>query len=331
MSDTTALVLSLDEAYTERAIASVRRQTLPPAEIVVVRGVSPFHRAFNSGLSRIRTEFFIQVDADMILDPTCIADLRGCMSGKVGIVLGQLRDPLLGRIVGVKLFRRECFDRVKLRDSLSSETDSAGDIWKEGWTTAYAAKHAGNQRTFGEHRPDYNPDYTFSKFMRDGAKARYRKAGDGLRSMFRGLLTSGHEAATIATIAAAHGIFLQERQDLHGPPARNGESEFLEAFLKHAGETEQTPDAAEKLALRNLGKGFKRSYQLGGELRRRCAPASFIGHMRRLQQGYGISSWVALVGLCHGLFAFDYDEAEADKAFGLLKDLLPVASRWRIF
>src|SRR5262245_15536075 len=121
ISDVTALVLSLGEDYTERAIASVRRQSLPPAEIIVVRGISPFHRAFNSAVPRVRTEFFIQVDADMILDSTCIADLRRCISDKVGIVLGHLRDPLLGRVVGIKLFRKQCFDRVKLRDSLSSE------------------------------------------------------------------------------------------------------------------------------------------------------------------------------------------------------------------
>lgn len=330
MSDVTALVLSLGEDYTERAIASVRRQSLPPVEMIVVRGVSPFNRAFNTALSRVRTEFFIQVDADMILDSTCIADLRRCISDRVGIVLGHLRDPLLGRVVGIKLFRKQCFDRVKLQDSLSSETDSAGDILKEGWERTYPPKYLGEWRTFGEHRPDYNPHYTFCKFMRDGAKARYRKNGRGLRSIFRQLQTSGHKAAAIAAIAAAHGVFIEEKQDLHGPPAQSAESEFLERFLSTVEEGEEAPAAAKNPRRRNLGKGFKRSYELGIQLRRRYAPSTFMTHMQRLQQGHGIASWVALVGLCHGLFVDEYDDSEAKKAFGMLRDLLPAPYLWSV-
>jgi hypothetical protein len=328
MSDITALVLTLGEDYTERAIASVRRQSLPAAETIVVRGISPFHRAFNSAVSRVRTEFFIQVDADMILDNTCTADLRRCVSEGVGSVVGQLRDPLLGRIVGVKLFRTQCFDHVKLRDSLSSETDLDGDILKEGWTTIYAPKYLGDWGTFGEHCPDYNPHYTFCKFMRDGAKARYRKSGRGLRGLFRRLQTSGHRAATIAAIAAAHGIFIEEKQDLHGPPVQSEESEFLERFLRTAEQNAGSAVPVEEPLGASLRKGFKRSYELGIHLRRHYAPSMFMTRMRQLQQGHGIASWIALVGLCHGLFVDEYDEAEAKEAFAKVRDLLPTGYLW---
>ena len=62
MSDVTALVLSIGEDYTNRAMASVQRQTLRAAETIVVRGISPFYRALNDGAVRVRTPFFIQVD-----------------------------------------------------------------------------------------------------------------------------------------------------------------------------------------------------------------------------------------------------------------------------
>ena len=322
MSDVTAVVLSLGEDCTESAIASVRRQSLSPAEIIVVRGISPFHRAFNSAVSRVRTEFFIQVDADMILDNTCIADLRRCMSDQVGIVVGHLRDPLLGRIVGIKLFRKLCCDRVKLQDSLSSETDSAEDIVKEDWTTIYPGKYLGDWGTFGEHRPDYNPHYAFCKFLRDGAKARYRKAGRSLRRVFRRLQTSGHKAATIATIGASHGIFIKEKHDLHGPLMQNEEFEFLERFLITEAEDGRFP-LPENVLRGNLEKAFKRSYELGIQLRKSYAPSQFAIQMQRLQQKHSIASWVALVGMCHGLFFDRYDEAEAEEGFTLLKDLLP--------
>lgn len=323
MSDVTALVLTLGEDYTERAIASVRRQSLPAAEIIVVRGISPFHRAFNSAVSRVRTEFFIQVDADMILDDTCVEKLRDFVSDGVGSVVGHLRDPLLGRIVGVKLFRTQCFHHVNLRDSLSSETDFVGDSLKKGWTTIYARKYLGVWGTFGEHCPDYNPHYTFCKFVRDGAKARYRKAGRGLRRVFRRLQMSGHTAATIAAIAAAHGIFINGQHDLHGPLTQSEEFELLERFLMTPEKGEDPPALPENLLRRNLGNGFKRSYQLGIQLRRHYALSTFMTRMRQLQQRHSIASWVALVGLCHGLFVDEYDDAEAEEAFALLRDLLP--------
>jgi len=319
--------LSIGEDYTERAIASVQRQTLPAAEIIVVRGISPFYRALNSGAARVRTAFFIQVDADMILDDTCVEDFRSCVSDGVGIVVGHLRDPLLGRIVGIKLFRTQCFDRVQLYDSTSPETNFVRDILREGWTTVYALKYKEDSpaglHVFGEHRPDYNPFYTFCKYVREGAKAWYRKAGGGLRGVFRQLQTSGHDAAMIATIAAAHGIFVREDRDLYGPFEQSEGFEFLERFLRSPQKGEDPPVVQGDLVQRDFRKGFKRSYELGIHLRQHYAPSAFMTCMRQLHQEGGIASWVALVGLCHGLFVDEYREAEAEEAFALLRDLLP--------
>ena len=73
--DVTAVVFTIGEPYLPRALASLERQSLPPAAIVRVEHVSPFHRAFNAGVARVRTDFFVHVDADIILDPTALADL----------------------------------------------------------------------------------------------------------------------------------------------------------------------------------------------------------------------------------------------------------------
>ncbi|MGH7960325.1 MAG: glycosyltransferase family 2 protein [Candidatus Binatia bacterium] len=400
MSDVTALVLSMGEDYTERAIASVRRQTLPAVEAIVVQGISPFHRAFNSGAARVRTPFFVQVDADMILDETCIADLRSCVSDGVGMVVGHLRDPLLGRLQGIKLFRTQCCNQAKLRDSASCETDFIEDIQRQGWTTTYALKDREEPsfgwHVFGEHRPDYTLSYTFCKYVREGVKARYRKAGGGLRSVFRRLSASDHPAARIAAIAAAHGIFVEAEWDIHAPDAYSEEFARLEQFLmtlvlhrtegdgchsepeQRGGEesrrtadcprdssacglrmtdpqnqcdgtlaaAEDTSTVADDLGPGHPGKGFrriydfirlrlvgvqrfllasrfKRAYALGIRLRRQQAPSAFITCMKQLQQTNDLASWVALVGLCHGLFADEYREAEAEEAFIVLKELLP--------
>lgn len=327
MSDVTALVLSVGEAYTERAIASVGLQSMPVAEIIVVRGVTPFHRAFNDGVVRVRTPFFLQVDADMMLDETCIADLRACIADGVGMVVGHLRDPLLGRVVGIKLFRTACFAAARFQDSISPDTDFGQAMLRCGWTDVYGLRYAGALRDgwhcFGEHRPDYTPLYTYGKYSIGGARLRYRNAGAGARGLFRLLHHSAHPAATLAVIATAHGIFATDQRDLLRPYARTADFELLERFLNAPALGEDGPALPESVVHEDLMQEFKRAYRLGIRLRRQQARSAFTRYMKQLQDQQSISAWVALVGLCHGLFVDDYAEAGAQAAFALLQDLLP--------
>src|SRR5262245_18448929 len=139
-SDVSAVVLTQGEATTEHAVASVRQQTLGVQDIIVIEHVTPFHRAPNVGAARTRTAFFIQVDADMILDANCVAALRGCFADDVGLVVGMLRDPLRGRTVGVKMFRAACFQLGSFPDSISPDTDFNDAIAEGGWKTIYALR-----------------------------------------------------------------------------------------------------------------------------------------------------------------------------------------------
>ena len=146
---------------------------------------------------------------------------------------GHLRDPLLGPIQAIKLFRTECFENVQLRDCVSSETEFNDEIVRQGWMMVYALKYSGRYasgwHTFGEHCPDYTPRYTFYKFTREGAKARYRKAG--LWEIFHRLKASRDRAAVMAIIAVSHGIFVRETGDLHGALTESEEFQLVERFL----------------------------------------------------------------------------------------------------
>jgi len=105
VSDVGAVVLHLNEPFWPLALASLDKQTLSVAQTVVLTGISPFYRALNEAAARMEMPYFVQVDADMQLDPHCVQSLRALMSEDCACVVGHLRDPLMGRIVGVKLFR----------------------------------------------------------------------------------------------------------------------------------------------------------------------------------------------------------------------------------
>jgi hypothetical protein len=327
--DVTAVLFTIGEPYTDRALASLHRQTLAPREILTVSGVSPFYRAMNTAARRVRTEFFLHVDADMILDSTCLTDLRACMGEGVAMAIGGLRDPLRGSIVGVKLYRTRCVAAQPWPNSISPAVDFVNAIVREGWMTVHALKF-GNARpalrhTFGEHLPDYNPFYTFMKFQILGARYRYWENGDGVRRMLKALQASAHPAALIAQIATAHGLFWTTPRDQLRPYDRSPEFDALERFMSAP---PSAPPAHPLLAPgTDVQQAFIDFYRTAVETRAANAYPAFVAQLHRLAAEPGVVAWAALVGLCHGLFAERYDFQAVASDFNVLTDLLPLDCR----
>jgi hypothetical protein len=289
-----------------------------------VRGVSPFSHAFNTAVAQVRTPFFIQVDADMILDDTCVADLTRVFTERVGVVVGHLRDPLQGRIRGIKVFRTACCRRVPLCDTPSPETDFNEHILPHGWTNVYALKVTegppADWPIFGEHRPDYTLPYVFSKYVREGIKARYRRV---VRSGILHLEHRGSLLTAVAAIAYAHGLFVGADRDIQTPGAHAESYRLVERFLEHLQENAEAPAMTAGLVQPDPESTFRRSYALGVRLQQPPDPAVFLATLNSLQQAPDVGSWVALLGLCQGLFVDRYREEESAAAFDVLRGLLP--------
>jgi hypothetical protein len=97
MSDTSpqiALIIPALAGEPAELLASVRRQTLAPAELVVVRGVRPNGRARNQGVARTTAPLLVFVDDDAVLgDEHTLANL----------VAPLLADPTIGVVGASKL------------------------------------------------------------------------------------------------------------------------------------------------------------------------------------------------------------------------------------
>lgn len=233
-SDVTAIILTTGEATTAEAIEGIRRQSTPVADIVEVRGIRPFHKALNHGASLVKTPYFLQVDSDMLLDTDCVGALRNAMQADVGITVGQLRDAMMGAVVGIKLFRTACFAHRAMPDSISPDTDFVEAIAASGWRTVYVGKQEGEPRTFGEHRPDYQPPYVFRKFMMEGQRYRYRAAPGGLRWQYNQLKRSPHPLALLARVALAAGVFETADGDALGRQGASDGRSVIETLLNAA-------------------------------------------------------------------------------------------------
>jgi asparagine synthase (glutamine-hydrolysing) len=308
--DVSAVVLTTGEPTTQGAIDSLRRQTAPLSDIIVVRDVTPFHKAINAGAAQVKTTFFVQVDADMVLDDHCVAALRKGMRRDVGIVVGHLRDPLIGQVVGIKLFRTAVFQATMFQDSISPDTDFVADIARAGWKTVYVGeKSSGSDQwaTYGEHRRDYSLRYTYRKYLIEGCRYRYCQKASAARWHFAQLGASLHPSALAAQIGLARGIFLEKITDQLGRSEVDDDFVQLARFLSGpaTAEGESDPDrAGHDMSPRER---FHAHYRLGAELGRANDVQAFKRCLERLNDGEG--GWITKIALCKGLFAQREDEA----------------------
>ena len=300
-SDVTALLLTLGEPTTERARASILGQTLRPAEIVTVSGVTPFVRALQEGVDGVRTPFLLQVDADMVLDQTCLERLRAGMTAETGIVVGQLRDPLIGTIAGIKLFRRECFDEVALRDSVTPDVDFYFDLGSRGWLTQHVLWYRPGRglHTVGDHLPDFTPAYTWATYKLLGCRYFMRRNPDSLLWRYRALRMSAHPMARIARVAMLAGVFLDVERDVQKSEI-DADTELLEILSRST--ADRRPDV-----LPESPEGW---YGLGRELRQRGELDALHGLLNALDELPPANALRLEVALCHGLCAASTDSPD---------------------
>jgi hypothetical protein len=251
------------------------------------------------------------------------------MGDGVALTIGHLRDPIRQRVLGVKLFRTACFERVQYPDTVCASTDFVAALLAAGWGRTYALRHSGESRhwhTLGEHRPRYDsPEYTYRKFLIEGARCRYRRAEGRFAFMLNELRASSHPAAVLATIALAHGLFVNAQHDLLSPGFASDDAIFLAEFL---GECALGGGAAHvSLADGAPGDAFVAAYLLGARLRRARDAPTFLATLARLRRESDLSVLVRLIGLCHGLFAAHATAVDAERAFADLAPLLIDAHR----
>jgi hypothetical protein len=317
----------MDEPTTRQAIDSLRRQTMQPREVIVVRGKAPFHKALNAGAAQVKTPFFVQVDADMILDPNCIAALRGNMSRRTGIVVARLRDALVEQVVGVKLFRSACFESEVFQNSISPDTDFGNAIMRRGWGIVYIGRLGADQwATFGEHRPTYTFSYTYHKSLREGRRYRYRRSISGLRWYLGRLELSRNPSALVAQIGLAHGIFLDADWDLLDINHNDESFARLDAFLRRP----QTNNGWTPAALPSLeapdAESFRLVYRLGRDLGDAGNSQAFVLLMRHLDHTGSIGRpWMLKIALCQGLLSAATEEANIEADFRILQDFVDVS------
>ncbi len=332
-SDVTAVVLTIGEDSVQRAIESINNQTLKVKQVIQVENITPFHKAMNYGVSKVNTEFFIQVDADMILDMNCIESLRSCFHDNVGIVIGHLRDTLMGRVVGVKMFRTRCFDNVKFTDSISPDTDFYDESEKNNWQTIYALNYDDNNtwHTYGVHAPDYDFQYTFNKYLLIGRRCIYRKSYIGLYWHYSRIITSSHPMAIIAQIALLNGALSSYKNDNLKKDFIPEKSVILEDLFKNSKDTEKYFNKIDSTLSKSFKLIFERFFEIGLSLRELKRFTSFTKLLQNLNLDDDKISFIACMALCNGLLSNSSYHFNKERYYQELKTIFTNIERsWKV-
>ncbi len=171
----TAAILTVDPSRTLAAcVESVRSQNLSPVTIEIIRNISPFSRASQQALDSIVTEFYVQVDDDMILHPTCFERLFFLMETERHCAqsVAKLRDPIFGTITGVKMYRTEPVRSVgffPFDGEKGCERHMTEQLQALGYVTART------RSVEGIHHPLYTPREMYWKFHFLGEQLRFYK------------------------------------------------------------------------------------------------------------------------------------------------------------
>jgi hypothetical protein len=245
-TDVTALVFTCDPSpLLEECLAAVRSQTLPARRIEIVRNVMPISRAFQEGLDRVETPYFVSVDDDMILHPRCFEQLHYLLtrsSNRAEVVLG-LEDPLLGIIQGIHFYRTSAVAPIGFHpcDEKGPERRLSRKLRAAGYETL-----ADISIVAGRHHPVYTPLEVFWKYRFYGESVLHYPSHDwsyaGTSRLFYFLdnlsaywLRSGDLLAVYALAGVFEG--LSRAHDCDRPLSyegreRNPEFERLHDFLK---------------------------------------------------------------------------------------------------
>lgn len=133
---TTVFVLTVDDPVFPACKAALEAQRGTEFRLDIIRNVSPFSAAAQKMITDCTTEFFIQVDEDMVLQPDAVATMEAIMQkapDDVGMICFHLYDEDRGiNIQGVKIYRTALLKGLSFRDRKASEMDLLEQMERHG-------------------------------------------------------------------------------------------------------------------------------------------------------------------------------------------------------
>lgn len=172
----TTFVITSGEPSTAQCIRRIEKQTVK-TRIEIIENVSPMWRAFNEMHARCQTPYFVQVDADMLLQRDAIKRLYEgiCFQGEeCAMYCGWLWGDAEERpITGVKIYDHRIVKNYPYVDSISCEQPQFEAMKKDGYLISIGPGNNAHD-CLGVHWSLQTPEMAFRRWRRLMQKFRAR-------------------------------------------------------------------------------------------------------------------------------------------------------------
>ena len=133
---TTVFILTIGDITFPECLRAIQQQTAEQFVLDIIQNIHPMSAAFQEMIRRCETEYFIQVDEDMILEPTAVRDMELIMKrapDNVGMICFHLFDVERdAKIQGIKIYRSTAIQSLMFRDVKACEMDLLEQMGKQG-------------------------------------------------------------------------------------------------------------------------------------------------------------------------------------------------------
>ncbi len=232
MPATTVFVLTVDDPAFPSCKAGLEAQQGASFVLEFIRNVSPFSAAAQKMITDCATEFFIQVDEDMILQPDAVATMEAAMRrapDDVGMICFHLHDDDRGRTIqGVKIYRTALMKGLAFQDVKASEMDLLEQMGRHG------IKWILHPDVVGRHGTAYTPETIYRRYktMYEKDIRQWNTLTADIRRKADQFRASGDPLALFALLGAAHGIVLAPLAPDREKDARQYALKELEVFTR---------------------------------------------------------------------------------------------------
>jgi len=231
-SDLIICVLSAVEAPLPESLKAVEAQWGGPYPTVTIRDVFPMSVAFNAMVERCESRFIVQVDGDVVLEPSVVESLRTCIQAHPWAYMawGQLWEDYGDRLAAggaVRIWRRWPLRLFRFLDERCVDRGLHSRIRLTGMRRIQI--HAGWK--FGTHYPRQTPFARFSKARGDAMKWRVLGRND--------LIKAHHKqyppGLSIDALGRLSGLEAPKDEVWRSKDARKDWHEFLRIGGRYAG------------------------------------------------------------------------------------------------
>ena len=222
---TTVYVLTVDDPAYPACKAAVDAQQGGPFRVEIIRNVTPFSAAAQKMIADCRSEYFIQVDEDMMLNPDAVTTMETAMRrapADVGMICFHLFDEDRAcPIQGIKIYRTAAMKPFAFQNVKASEMDLLEQMGQRGvrWIL--------HPEVLGRHGTVYTPETIYRRYktMYEKDIRQWNTLTSDIRRKADQFRATGDQLALFALLGAAHGI-------IEGPRSVDSEKDARDYALK---------------------------------------------------------------------------------------------------